>query len=547
MNNIRIGIRLGTAFGFMLLLLIIIVLTGLTRIHSLGDTAETLAGSRYQKASAATTMRFYSTDMGRLVRNIILADDPVKKAAFQKDYEVLRDKTKTATDRIDGLLSTQRGRELVAQIRNTGARYFSFSDDAVTLGLQGKREEATQLLFGPRYQTQLDYMQAIKDMVSFQESQMQKAGQEAMAERHSAVIILTLLSAISVLLGCAAAWFITRSITQPLDLALGAAQRIARGDLSAAVPVNGRDETGKLLKAISDMQDSLVETVSNVRNNAENVATASLQIAQGNTNLSQRTEEQASALEQTAATMSELSVTVKNNADNARQAAQLAVNVRDVARQGSEVTTDITGTMKAIGESSARIADITSVIDSIAFQTNILALNAAVEAARAGEQGRGFAVVAGEVRTLAQRSATAAGEIRQLIAANAESVNAGSSLVDRSAGNMSNIVSSVGQLADTVDEITAASAEQARGIEQVGIAVTEMDGVTQQNASLVEESASASQSLREQADLLLQSVSVFTLAKASLSRSVTQAATAQRTVPVKGRHSGNEEGNWTSF
>lgn len=547
MNNIRIGIRLGTAFGFMLLLLIIIVLTGLTRIQSLGDTAETLAGSRYQKASVATTMRFYSTDMGRLVRNIILTDDPLKQAVFQKDYEVLRSKTNTSLDQIDQLLTTPKGRELIAAIKSTGVRYFTFSDDAVALGLQGKREEATQLLFGPRYQTQLDYMQAIKSMVAFQESQMQKAGQAAVAERHSAVIILGLLSAVSILLGCAAAWFITRSITQPLEIALGAAQRIARGDLSAAVPLHGRDETGRLLGAIGDMQDSLVATVGNVRSNAENVASGSLQIAQGNSDLSQRTEEQASALEQTAATMSELSVTVRNNADNARQAAQLAIKVRDVARQGSEVTMDITGTMKTIGESSSRIADITSVIDSIAFQTNILALNAAVEAARAGEQGRGFAVVAGEVRTLAQRSATAAGEIRQLIAANAESVSAGSLLVDRSAGNMSDIVSSVGQLADTVDEITAASAEQARGIEQVGIAVTEMDGVTQQNASLVEESASASQSLREQADLLLQSVSVFTLATSSVPQSRLQVASVNKSVPAKQKQLEKSEGNWTTF
>lgn len=211
--------------------------------------------------------------------------------------------------------------------------------------------------------------------------------------------------------------------------------------------------------------------------------------------------------------MSELSITVRNNADNARQAAQLAVNVREVARQGNDVTNNITGTMKFIGESSARIADITSVIDRIAFQTNILALNAAVEAARAGEQGRGFAVVAGEVRTLAQRSATAAREIRHLIETNSASVNAGNALVDQSVVTMADIVSSVGQLTDTVEEITAASAEQARGIEQVGIAVTEMDGMTQQNASLVDESSLASQRLREQASLLLRSVSAFTLAE----------------------------------
>lgn len=547
MNNIRIGVRLGAAFSFILLLLIIIALTGFNRIQSLGETAETLAGSRYQKASAATSLRYFSIDMSRLARNVILADTPDKKNSFKKDYDTVRHKATAAIDVIDGLLTTPRGRELIASIRTTGAQYLSFSDDVVSLAMEGKRDEATQLLFGPRYQTQVDYIKAITDMVAFQESQMQNAGNAAMSERQSAVTLLITLSSLAVVLAAVLAWLITRSITLPLNVALNAAQRIARGDLSRAVLVRGRDETGRLLNAISEMQESLVKTVSTVRGNAENVATASLQIAQGNTDLSQRTEEQASALEQTSATMSELSVTVRNNADNARQAAQLAGNVRDVARQGSEVTTGITGTMKTIGESSARIGDITSVIDSIAFQTNILALNAAVEAARAGEQGRGFAVVAGEVRTLAQRSSTAAGEIRQLIEANAKSVSAGSAQVERSAVTMSDIVSSVGQLADTVEEITAASAEQARGIEQVGIAVTEMDAVTQQNASLVEESASAAQSLREQAALLLQSVSVFTLATAQHSPVALQPAATLPAAVVKKMSSDNKDANWAEF
>lgn len=547
MNNIRIGVRLGAAFGFILLLLIIIALAGFNRIQSLGDTAATLAGSRYQKASAATSLRYYSIDMSRLARNVILADTPDKKNGFKKDYDTVRDKATVAIVSLDGMLTTPRGRELIASVRSSGAQYLSFSDDVVSLAIEGKRDEATQLLFGPRYQTQVDYIKVITDMVAFQESQMQRAGSAAMSERQSAVILLITLSTLAVFLAAVLAWLITRSITLPLNVALNAAQRIARGDLSRAIPVRGRDETGRLLNAICEMQESLVETVSTVRGNAENVATASLQIAQGNTDLSQRTEEQASALEQTSATMSQLSVTVRNNAENARQAALLAGNVRDVARQGSEVTIGITGTMKTIGESSARIGDITSVIDSIAFQTNILALNAAVEAARAGEQGRGFAVVAGEVRMLAQRSSTAAGEIRQLIEANAKSVNAGSAQVDRSAVTMSEIVSSVGQLADTVEEITAASAEQARGIEQVGIAVTEMDGVTQQNASLVEESASAAQSLREQSALLLQSVSVFTLATAPHSPVTAQPAAILATAVVQNPSSDNKDVNWTEF
>ncbi|MBD8143089.1 methyl-accepting chemotaxis protein [Pantoea agglomerans] len=546
MNNIRIGVRLGVAFGFILLLLVIVALTGFNRIQSLGETADTLAGSRYQKAAAATNLRYYSTDLSRLVRNVVLADAPDRKAAFKNDYDKVHDKITATVDQVDAMLKAPRSRELITLIRSSGSQYLAFSDDVVALGMAGKRDEATQLLLGPRYQTQVDYLKAISELVSFQEQQMQQARSAAEEERNAATVLLTSLSAAAVLLAAAAAWLITRSITRPLNVTLAAAQRIARGDLSQAVPISGRDETGMLLTAVAEMQDSLAQTVSTVRRNAESVAAASLQIAQGNSDLSQRTEEQASALEQTAATMSELSVTVRNNADNARQAAQLAVNVREVARQGNEVTADISGTMKSIGESSGRIADITSVIDSIAFQTNILALNAAVEAARAGEQGRGFAVVAGEVRTLASRSATAAGEIRQLIEANSASVRAGSTLASRSVTTMAEIASSVGQLSDTVEEITAASAEQARGIEQVGIAVTEMDGATQQNASLVEESASASQSLREQASLLLQSVSVFTLAAVS-HPVATRHAVVSLPAAVKKEAPADTDGNWTTF
>jgi methyl-accepting chemotaxis protein len=546
MNNIRIGVRLGVAFGFILLLLVIVALTGFNRVQSLGETADTLAGSRYQKAAAATNLRYYSTDLSRLVRNVVLADAPDRKAAFKNDYDKVHDKITATVDQVDAMLKAPRSRELITLIRSSGSQYLAFSDDVVALGMADKRDEATQLLLGPRYQTQVDYLKAISELVSFQEQQMQQARSAAEEERNAATILLTSLSAAAVLLAAAAAWLITRSITRPLNVTLAAAQRIARGDLSQAVPISGRDETGMLLTAVAEMQDSLAQTVSTVRRNAESVAAASLQIAQGNSDLSQRTEEQASALEQTAATMSELSVTVRNNADNARQAAQLAVNVREVARQGNEVTADISGTMKSIGESSGRIADITSVIDSIAFQTNILALNAAVEAARAGEQGRGFAVVAGEVRTLASRSATAAGEIRQLIEANSASVRAGSTLASRSVTTMAEIASSVGQLSDTVEEITAASAEQARGIEQVGIAVTEMDGATQQNASLVEESASASQSLREQASLLLQSVSVFTLAAVS-HPVATRHAIVSLPAAVKKEAPADTDGNWTTF
>jgi methyl-accepting chemotaxis protein-1 (serine sensor receptor) len=306
-------------------------------------------------------------------------------------------------------------------------------------------------------------------------------------------------------------FYLVRSIKRPLDHAVQASNAVAKGDLTFPVDASGRDEIASLLRSLSTMKDSLAGVVGGVRRNAEGVATASAQIAQGNGELSSRTEEQASALEETAASMEELSSTVKQNADNAKQADQLAKGACQVAVKGGEVVGQVVETMKGINESSRRIADIISVIDGIAFQTNILALNAAVEAARAGEQGRGFAVVAGEVRTLAQRSAEAAKEIKSLISTSVERVDQGSALVDEAGATMREVVDAIQRVTDIMSEISAASHEQSAGVAQVGEAVSQMDQTTQQNAALVEESAAAAESLRVQAQQLLESVAVFHL------------------------------------
>jgi len=319
--------------------------------------------------------------------------------------------------------------------------------------------------------------------------------------------VMTIALAASVLLSIV----FVRSITVPMNRAIVIANAVASGDLTTRIETVATNETGQLMRALKGMNDNLVDLVGKVRSGTDSITTASGEIASGNSDLSQRTEEQASSLEETASSMEELTSTVKQNADNARQANQLAAGASEVAVKGGAVVGQVVQTMNEINESSKKIVDIISVIDGIAFQTNILALNAAVEAARAGEQGRGFAVVATEVRTLAQRSAAAAKEIKELISASVDKVEDGTRLVDEAGTTMDEIVSSVKRVTDIMAEISAASQEQSAGIEQVHQAVTQMDEVTQQNAALVEEASAAAESMQDQAQSLTQAVTVFKL------------------------------------
>jgi methyl-accepting chemotaxis protein len=318
-------------------------------------------------------------------------------------------------------------------------------------------------------------------------------------------------SALAVLLAILLGFLISRSIVVPIQTALAMADTVAKGDLTYSVKIDGSDEAAQLVTTLKAMQQSLAQVVSNVRQSSEGVATASAEIAQGNVDLSSRTEKQASALEETAASMEQLSATVTQNADGARRANQLAAQASTVAVQGGEVVGQVVETMKGINASSRQIAEIISVIEGIAFQTNILALNAAVEAARAGEQGRGFAVVATEVRSLAGRSAEAAKEIKRLITTSVERVEEGTALVDKAGHTMAEVVSAIKHVSNLMREISGASSEQASGVAQIGEAVASMDQVTQQNAALVEEMAAAASSLNSQARDLVQVVAVFKL------------------------------------
>ena len=354
-----------------------------------------------------------------------------------------------------------------------------------------------QEVLGQLMQVQLDYA---------------KAEYDGAATSHQTLSVVAIAG---VVLGIALAVLVGGTMIRQISRALGNAvqitEAVAQGDLTVPIKAQGKDEIARLLGGLTAMRDNLAQVVSGVRGNAQGVASASAEIASGNHDLSARTEQQASALEETAASMEELSSTVRQNADNARQANQLAANASQVASQGGEVVTQVVTTMQGINESSHRIADIIGVIDGIAFQTNILALNAAVEAARAGEQGRGFAVVAGEVRALAQRSAAAAKEIKQLIHTSVERAEQGSALVGQAGATMTEVVTAIQRVSGIVAEISTASQEQSAGVHQVSDAVAQMDQATQQNAALVEESAAAADSLKLQAEQLVQSVALFRL------------------------------------
>lgn len=358
-----------------------------------------------------------------------------------------------------------------------------------------------------------------------------------------ACVLITVLAAI------VAVWFgIKLSLISPMNRLIDSIRHIASGDLVKRIDVEGSNEIGQLAESLRHMQGELMNTVGDVRNGANAIYSGASEIAMGNNDLSSRTEQQAASLEETAASMEQLTATVKQNAENARQASHLALSASETAQKGGKVVDNVVQTMRDIASSSQKIADIISVIDGIAFQTNILALNAAVEAARAGEQGRGFAVVAGEVRNLAQRSAQAAREIKSLIEDSVSRVDVGSTLVESAGETMDEIVNAVTRVTDIMGEIASASDEQSRGIDQVGLAVAEMDRVTQQNASLVEESAAAAAALEEQASRLTQAVAVFRIQHdQQRARDVATAKPAPAAVQPRKAAVADAGDNWETF
>ncbi len=510
-KNLKIGTRLGLGFGLVFVLMAILIALALARFAGIGKINSDMIDTDWVKAEAVSTIDATIRANARRNMELFIENEPVKVAGLFDEIKKNKKIIDDAVVVLDQLIQSEEGKALMVAFKDVRGKYVASFGKVGKLVSANEREEAIKLMVSETLPALDNVQKNVAELAALQKKIVAQSGAQAKAQIDSATALMIGLGIAAVILGAGFAWWITHSITKPMNEAVKIAQTVASGDLSSVIEVNSRDETGQLLQALKDMNNSLVKIVGEVRYSTEAIATASTQIASGNLDLSSRTEEQASSLEETASSMEELNSTVKQNADNARQANQLALTASEVAMRGGNVVSQVVQTMGSINDSSKKIVDIIGVIDGIAFQTNILALNAAVEAARAGEQGRGFAVVAAEVRTLAQRSAAAAKEIKNLIGDSVSKVNDGARLVDDAGTTMQEVVASVRRVTDIMGEITAAGHEQTAGIEQIHQAVMQMDQVTQQNAALVEEAAAAAESLQDQARNLVQVVSVFKL------------------------------------
>jgi methyl-accepting chemotaxis protein len=512
LNNFKVGTRLTIGFFGLILLLAGVTALGVTRLSALNQGTEMIVKDRYPKVAIANKILQGISGSAITLRDLLLTDDPQQIKHDLDSIEAIRVEVSADIALLDKLLSTPRGREIFARLVQARADYRVHQDAFLQQVAAGNKEQATTILRGELLRTQKLYFAQVENLITLGSQLMEKSGVDVAHEYRSGATIMLTLAGLAMVLAAGFGYVVSNSITRPLRRAVEIARTVASGDLSSRIDVHGRDETGQLMQALHDMNASLTRLVGEVRHGTEAIAAATADIAEGNHDLSARTEHQASSLEETASSMEELTATVHQNTDNARLANELAASASAIAVQGGAVVSQVVDTMAAIHSASNNIVDIISVIDGIAFQTNILALNAAVEAARAGEQGRGFAVVAGEVRSLAQRSATAAKEIKVLIDDSVQQVDVGGKLVERAGSTMADVVDSVKRVADIMGEIGAASHEQSLGIGQVHQAISEMDQVTQQNAALVEQAAAAAEALREQAAHLTQLVSVFKLA-----------------------------------
>jgi methyl-accepting chemotaxis protein-1 (serine sensor receptor) len=518
LNKLTIRTKLILSFSFLSVLLLAVGLFGLRGMKIADNALDTLYEDRLVPAGQLFSINNY---MQENVRQLQLAamHDPRFEVSKLHDHPISQHSVKVEENiaAITKVWNEYMATYLTPEEKKLADEFVAKRGRFVSEGLkqtaallnQGKFDEANIHLFKTTIPAYNEAKAVAEKLLQLQLDVGKEEHEKATKTYHLMIYVVSTAIVGGMLLAAIVGFMLISGINRSLRMANQTAESIAQGDLTGKIEIHQQDEIGHLLLSMKRMQDNLIRLVSQIRSDTGTIATASAQIASGNQDLSSRTEQQASSLEETASSMEELTSTVRQNADNARQANQLAVTASDIAVKGGTVVSQVVDTMDAINTSSKKIVDIISVIDGIAFQTNILALNAAVEAARAGEQGRGFAVVAAEVRNLAQRSASAAREIKGLIDDSVEKVESGSKLVADAGTTMQEIVGSIQRVTDIMGEITAASVEQSDGIEQVNQAVAQMDQVTQQNAALVEEAAAAAESLQDQAKNLVDVVSVF--------------------------------------
>ncbi|MCP2006567.1 methyl-accepting chemotaxis protein [Duganella violaceipulchra] len=507
LHNLEISSKLLAAFALLLGLTTLLGLSALARMGRIDDASSELSGKWLPQTIAVLSLRNDLQEVRKLEHVVTgdkdsIADADRKLAAA---HAALRGNAGQLARLLAGTPQQSQGAELLRLVADYAAEH----ERMIALAAEGKKEQAAELLKGRSQQT-LDAVNGQLDkLLAAQMAGSQQAARAADELYEGARVITLSTLGMAVFGGALLALWLARSISAPLQRAMQAAQRIAGGDLGTRIGDTANNETGKLLQAMQHMNDSLLGIIGQVQQGARAIDGAAREIAEGNLNLSTRTEQQAASLEETASSMEQLTATVKQNAEHAMQANQLALSASAVALRGGADVEQVVGTMASINDSSRKIAEIIGVIDGIAFQTNILALNAAVEAARAGEQGRGFAVVASEVRNLAQRSAAAAKEIKELIDDSVDKVARGTQLADQARNTMDEVVGSVKRVTGLIGEIADASAEQTAGLEQVNQAVAEMDQATQQNAALVEQAASATAAMQAETGKLSEAIGVF--------------------------------------
>jgi len=510
LNRMKLGPRLAVGFGMVLTLVLGIATVGWVKLNTITQRIEATRLADERARMADEWAGFTALNVNRTLAIAKSGSHDDVKAHFQPLIKATSAQISELQKTLEAAVQGQPEAAVFKDIAAKRKAYIESRDhifQLLDIDDPGAKEALDSRLL-PQAEAYLDTIR------SFRESQLKLAievGDAAAADARRAQLAIGALSVICIAVGLSFAWLVTRSVTRPLQKVVDVTHSIATGDLSKATRGIGDDEISNVLNRLEEMRGSLGRIVQEVRESTESIRVASTEVASGSLDLSGRTEQTASSLQQTASSMEEISTTVAHTADAAGEARRMSLEAADAAAKGGEVVAQVVSTMGEINERSRRIVDIISVIDGIAFQTNILALNAAVEAARAGEQGRGFAVVAGEVRSLAQRSANAAKEIKGLITASAESVEAGTRLVEEAGTSMQHIVASVQQVSSIVSDITHAATEQSNGIGLVNGAVSQLDQMTQQNAALVEQSAAAAESLKDQSHRLSDVVSVFRL------------------------------------